>query len=52
MSVFLLWFVTAIYLYVSLEQAYLRHPNEAIIYLGYAIANIGLIRGISNANRL
>lgn len=51
MSIGLLWLVTAIYFYVALEQSYLTHPNEAIIYLGYAIANIGLIRSIENANR-
>jgi len=49
MSIGLLWLVTAIYFYVAMEQAYLKHPNEAIIYLGYAMANIGLIRSIEGA---
>jgi len=47
MGAWLLWLVTGIYAYVALEQAYLRNPNMTIVYLGYAIANVGLIRGVS-----
>ncbi len=46
MSDWLLWLVTGIYAYVAIEQAYLRNTNMAIVYCGYAIANIGLIRSV------
>ncbi len=46
MSIWLLWLVTAIYAYVAIEQTILHETNVGIIYCGYAIANIGLIRSM------
>ena len=46
MSIPLLWLVTGIYAYVAIEQAFLHDTNMTIVYCGYAIANIGLIRSV------
>ena len=47
MSAGLLWLVTAIYLFVAVEQLHNGNQNMGIVYFGYAVANIGLIRGVS-----
>lgn len=44
MSTPLLIAVTMAYAWVALEHAWKRDANTAIIYFGYALANVGLVR--------
>jgi len=47
MSVWLINLVTAIYLYVGVEQTYKGQWEFGLMYVGYAIANIALAFAIN-----
>ena len=42
MSAWLIALTGLIYLYVSIEQCYLGWYAMAVVYFGYALANVGL----------
>lgn len=44
MSLSLMIIVTAIYLFVMIDQFWLGHIGQGIMFAGYAIANLGLMK--------
>lgn len=44
MREWLLWLVTAAYFWTALEYAFKREGWSALVWFGYAIANVGLIK--------
>jgi len=47
MSMWMVVAVTMAYLYTAVEQYFLGNNNTAIMFTGYAIANIGIINVLS-----
>lgn len=43
MSTWLVAFIGLVYLYIAVEQFFKGSPGTAIMFLGYALANVGLI---------
>lgn len=44
MSAGLVAFVGIVYFVIAIEQFWKRNPNMGILFLGYALANVGLYR--------
>lgn len=42
MSSWLVALTGLIYLWVSIEQFWIGHPQMGVVYLGYAFSNVGL----------